>query len=546
MKTFLFLSLLLTFGCSKNEPLTDSGDGSNDSTGNSQVSVTGVVLDKITLILNVGTIDTLKATIAPTNAGNKNITWTSDNANTATVSNGVVTAVAAGTAKITVTTQDGNKTATCTVTVNSSISLATGTNTNQTVYAGDTLATVSFITKGPWASSIISGTAGAASWITVSPGYGNTAGTYTPAINLQPNTTGADRSATINFTCNGATITINITQKATNEDGTPYISNIPKSGDVYVAGKFGNDAIIWKNGLLQYLVKDPYSATTDVTIANSVYISGSDVYVAGQSYDPYANGQYSNSYSAIFWKNEVVQGLSGNIANSVFVSGGDVYVAGVSNSSNIATLWKNGNPQSFYGSNAGEMANSVYVSDNDVYVVCSVPSYPEQSIAGLWKNGNRILLLSDYRIGGTALYWGTFAYSVFVSGSDVYVAGGCEYMDTKDNNYHEAAILWKNNIEQSLTDGSSNALAYSVYVNGSDVYVAGNNGNYAALWKNGVAQYLTNGTNLAKATSVFVSNDNVYVAGYDGNRAVLWKNNVAQYLSDGTTKAVANSVFVVQ
>ena len=52
-----------------------------------------------------------------TNATNKNITWTSNNEEVATVSNGVITGIAEGTAIITVKTIDGNYTDTCTVTV---------------------------------------------------------------------------------------------------------------------------------------------------------------------------------------------------------------------------------------------------------------------------------------------------------------------------------------------------------------------------------------------------------------------------------------------
>ena len=81
------------------------------------VPVTGVTLDKETMNLTAGSTGTLTATITPENATNKNLTWTSDNEEVATVSDGVVTAVAAGTANITVTTDDGGKTATCVVTV---------------------------------------------------------------------------------------------------------------------------------------------------------------------------------------------------------------------------------------------------------------------------------------------------------------------------------------------------------------------------------------------------------------------------------------------
>ena len=82
--------------------------------------VESVTLDKTSVELTEGEETTLTATINPSNATNKNVTWTSSDSNVATVANGKVTAVKAGTATITVKTEDGNKTATCTVTVTGS------------------------------------------------------------------------------------------------------------------------------------------------------------------------------------------------------------------------------------------------------------------------------------------------------------------------------------------------------------------------------------------------------------------------------------------
>ena len=83
------------------------------------VSVTGVSLNESSITLDVGGSKTLAATVTPENATNKKVRWSSDNEAVATVSeDGVVTAVAGGTAVITATTHDGLFTATCTVTVN--------------------------------------------------------------------------------------------------------------------------------------------------------------------------------------------------------------------------------------------------------------------------------------------------------------------------------------------------------------------------------------------------------------------------------------------
>jgi uncharacterized protein YjdB len=81
------------------------------------VAVTGVSVDPASLSMNEGDTETLVATVEPENASNKGVTWQSDDTDIATVADGVVTAVAAGTANITVETDDGNFTASCGITV---------------------------------------------------------------------------------------------------------------------------------------------------------------------------------------------------------------------------------------------------------------------------------------------------------------------------------------------------------------------------------------------------------------------------------------------
>lgn len=77
----------------------------------------GVSLNKTSTSITAGDSETLTATVSPSNATNKNVTWTSSNTAIATVNNGVVTAVNAGSATITVKTADGNYTASCVVEV---------------------------------------------------------------------------------------------------------------------------------------------------------------------------------------------------------------------------------------------------------------------------------------------------------------------------------------------------------------------------------------------------------------------------------------------
>ncbi len=95
-------------------------DGSHTDTCAVTVTqpVTGVTLDKGTLSLFTGESETLNATVAPGDATNKNVTWSSDKPEVATVdANGKITAKGEGEATITVRTADGSYTATCTVKV---------------------------------------------------------------------------------------------------------------------------------------------------------------------------------------------------------------------------------------------------------------------------------------------------------------------------------------------------------------------------------------------------------------------------------------------
>ena len=81
------------------------------------VAVTGVDVSPSTASIEVGETTTLTATVSPSTASNKSVTWSTSASSVATVSNGVVTGVSAGTARITVTTVDGGYTAYCDVTV---------------------------------------------------------------------------------------------------------------------------------------------------------------------------------------------------------------------------------------------------------------------------------------------------------------------------------------------------------------------------------------------------------------------------------------------
>lgn len=101
--------------------IATSTDGGFSKTA--EVTVTGVAVSQITLsryslTLSPGTATTtLTATVTPSNATNRTVTWTSSDPAVARVVNGVVTPVAPGRATITASVDNGRRTATCEVTV---------------------------------------------------------------------------------------------------------------------------------------------------------------------------------------------------------------------------------------------------------------------------------------------------------------------------------------------------------------------------------------------------------------------------------------------
>ena len=112
--TFLFVAACALGFVACNGGNTYKSDGSNGTP--ETIAVESVTLDKTAVTLEVGGEETLTATVTPDNATDKAVTWSSDNTAVATVINGKVTAVSAGTATVTATA--GGKSATCAVTVN--------------------------------------------------------------------------------------------------------------------------------------------------------------------------------------------------------------------------------------------------------------------------------------------------------------------------------------------------------------------------------------------------------------------------------------------
>lgn len=184
----------------------------------SAINVTGVSITTATPVnLAQGNTINLQYNVLPHNASNKNVTWTSSNSSIATVNSaGQVTAIAPGSATITVTTQQGNHTAAITVNVPApSLSV----NASQVNFAhGAQNQNISVTSNQNW--TIIK----TSEWLTVSPANGSNNGNFT--ISASENTVTSERSSVVSVTGGGITRTINVNQAAAPLRYTLNISNM--------------------------------------------------------------------------------------------------------------------------------------------------------------------------------------------------------------------------------------------------------------------------------------------------------------------------------
>lgn len=347
---------------------------------------------------------------------------------------------------------------------------------------------------------------------------------------------------------------------ATAQDGSKKAATCSLTvASIYASGfewnsNFTGVGTVWKNGSLLYKLVDGKHYTG----ANSVVVSGKDVYAAG-----YCGGHdYGDGEVGAVWKNGHVLHKS-NLANevestgdnsvSIAVAGNDVYAVGGSEG---ITVWKNGNvlyglTNENYGPEGDDLAEceSIAVAGNDVYAVGWGKNSQSKYVATVWKNGKVLYRLTDGN-------YHAFSYSVAVAGNDVYVVGCDGYKDFLEGN--AVAMVWKNgNVLYKLTDGKRDARGYSITVESNDIYVLGTEKNsqgkdVGTVWKNGHLLYrLGDGYFDTSGSSLTVLGNDVYVAGIDRNLrgknvATVWKNgNVIYRLTDEKNKSLFTSVSVL-
>ena len=167
------------------------------------IGVESVSLDRTSATIELGGSDlTLMATVSPANATDKSVNWSSSNTDVATVTNGVVHAVAKGTATITATAADGSEmTATCVIQVNATPSISLDPAT-KTVKVGDAGFTITPNVKNAVDNPTITWSSSNEEAATVENGLVTIVGEGTTTITAKITVEDVDYSATCSVTVN--------------------------------------------------------------------------------------------------------------------------------------------------------------------------------------------------------------------------------------------------------------------------------------------------------------------------------------------------------
>lgn len=233
---------------------------------NAGVAVTGVSVSPTSTSIGVGGSATLTATISPSDATDKAVTWSSSKPSVATVSNGTVTALSAGETTITVTTHDGGFTATCAVTVTAPIAV-TGVSLNKpstTIEAGQTETLTATVTPANASNKSVTWTTSDSDVATVAGGVVTAKGAGTATITATTVDGGFTATCSVKVTAPA-----NVTFIAGTDTGTATGQNdsgtLTKSGiSFYCSG--------WKNDSGNYRLYSGKTVTFTSTIGNMAKI----------------------------------------------------------------------------------------------------------------------------------------------------------------------------------------------------------------------------------------------------------------------------------
>ena len=231
------------------------------------VAVSSVTLNKDAFGLTVGNSETLTAKVLPDEATNKDVTWVSSDPEVATVDeNGKVTAVKAGNATITVTTEDGKYTATCTVKVSPAPVAANGvtlTPNKATLNVGKKQTLTATVLPADATNKNVTWVSSDTSVATVENGVVTAVGKGTATITV----TTADGGYTA--TCE-VTVKLPVSAVTLNETSTALVVGNTKQLTATVAPANADDStLVWTSGNAKVATVDQNGLVTAVGVGTT-------------------------------------------------------------------------------------------------------------------------------------------------------------------------------------------------------------------------------------------------------------------------------------
>jgi uncharacterized protein YjdB len=443
--------------------------------------VTGVTLNKTSMDMLAGDTETLSAVIIPVNAGNKNVNWTSSDTAVATVSGGVVTAHATGTATITVTTVDGGYTAECAVTVTEPVMGITLSKTDVDMFIGDTETLSAVIIPADATNKNVSWASSNTTVATVSDGVvtAHVAGTTTITVTTEDGGYTTDCTVTVISKTGLYHTAISAANKIGNQnlsDALEYISDNAVNNRSYFIVLGANEAVAPKT--LSYPGKSVSITLTgegsrliSLSSNGSIFsvesgvtlILSSGINLIGRNYNTASLVAVNSGGTFIMEGNAVI---SGNTASSSTLGGGGVAVnSGTLTMKDNAAISGNtassGSYNSSYGGGVYVDSGTLTMKDNAT-ISGNTASSSYRAYGGGVYVSNGIFTMDDNTVisGNTASASGSYNASygggVYVSGGTFKKSGGIIY-----GSYESDSSL-KNT-------ASSDTYGHAVYVNSSPV-----------------------------------------------------------------------------
>jgi len=265
-----------------------------------------------------------------------------------------------------------------------------------------------------------------------------------------------------------------------------FDDNFGYNNQEFIDNNFGpvyyhtGDAVYWLNGVQNVLPK-----VNNKAIANAIKVIGSDVYIVGADSNILIDAWLgwdirSQTGDAVYWlngeRNVLPKVNEFASANSIAISGSDVYIAGMDG--NNPVYWLNG--RQFILPQAGDIVNtsSIAIIGSDVYITgrTRVTRSARNADAVYWLNNRRFVLSSSLLANASA---------ISISGSNIYITGNDNDAVYWLNGRRIVlpTVIAEPQYETGYT--SQDRAANAISIIGSNIYIVGFNENNAILWLNG-------------------------------------------------------------